>query len=72
MMNKINAKPFLFLSVQKTRLARAARNGRSPTSADVGGYFELWRWNLRGRQPSARIVDCARTKTRPCAIGDLV
>ena len=25
MMNKINAKPFLFLSVQKTRLARAAR-----------------------------------------------
>jgi len=40
-----------FSSAQKTRLARAARNGHSPTSADVGGYFELWRFNLRGRRP---------------------
>jgi len=29
-----------FLSVQKTRLARAARNDRMPTSANVGEYIE--------------------------------
>ena len=40
-----------FISVPKTRLARGARNGRSPTSADVAGYIELWRSNLRGRRP---------------------
>ena len=30
-------------SVEKTWLARAARNGRAPTSTDVGGYIELRR-----------------------------
>ena len=40
-----------------------ARNGRSTTLADAGGYFERRRSNLRGRQPSARIADCARTKS---------
>jgi hypothetical protein len=40
-----------FLSVQKARLARAARNDRVPTSANVGGYIEQQRSNLRGRRP---------------------
>jgi len=40
-----------FLSVQKTRLARAARNDRVPTSANVGGYIEQQRSKLRGRRP---------------------
>ncbi|HEY5292597.1 MAG TPA: hypothetical protein VIJ43_09820 [Burkholderiales bacterium] len=40
-----------FLSVQKTRLARAARNDRVPTLASVGGYIEQRRSNLRGRRP---------------------
>jgi hypothetical protein len=40
-----------FLSVQKTWLARVARNGRAPTMADVAGYVDLQRQNLRGRRP---------------------
>jgi len=40
-----------FLSVQKTRLARRARNGRSAITAEVTQYFELHRPNLRGRRP---------------------
>jgi hypothetical protein len=40
-----------FSSVRKTRLARAARNGRSVTLADETGYFELQRRSLRGRRP---------------------
>jgi hypothetical protein len=40
-----------FSSVQKARLARGARNGRSATLADETGYFELQRQNLRGRRP---------------------
>jgi hypothetical protein len=30
-----------FSSVRKTGLARGARNGRTPTSADAGEYIEL-------------------------------
>jgi head-tail adaptor len=50
-LDKNNPKSLLFSSVWKTRLARAARNGRVPTSADVGGYLKLRRSNLRGRRP---------------------
>jgi len=32
-------------------LARAARNDRVPISANVGGYIEQQRSNLRGRRP---------------------
>jgi len=63
MLDKSSAKPLLlfsitvilvrmrFISVPKSRLARGARNGRSPTPADVARYFELRRQNLRGRRP---------------------
>jgi hypothetical protein len=40
-----------FSSVPKTRLARAARNGRLATLADETGCFELQRRILRGRRP---------------------
>jgi hypothetical protein len=40
-----------FSSARKTRLARGARNGCAPASADEGGYIELRRSNLRGRRP---------------------
>ena len=40
-----------FSSAQKTRLARGARNGRSPTSADAARYLNQRRPHLRGRRP---------------------
>jgi len=40
-----------FSSVQKTGLARRARNVRSAALADETGYFELQRPGLRGRRP---------------------
>jgi hypothetical protein len=54
-------------------LARAARNGQLADNA------QMWasRWSCGDpicaeEKLSARITDCARTKTRPHAIGDLV
>ncbi|MBE0621870.1 MAG: hypothetical protein IH605_14855 [Burkholderiales bacterium] len=38
-------------SVQKTWLARAARNSRSATLVDETACFELQRQDLRGRRP---------------------
>jgi len=40
-----------FSSAPKTRLARAARNGRQSTLAGVRAYFELVSSRLRGRRP---------------------
>jgi hypothetical protein len=44
----------------------------SQACADFCPFVELLRLSLRGRKPSARIADCARTKIRPHEISDLV
>jgi len=48
-----------FTSVQKTRLARRARNGRSAIMAEVTQYFELHRPILY--ETPAQVLSCAAT-----------